>query len=56
MVDAGKFDGALGIISAISGLKVLRVSDKLKRLKRPIEVSICQMFLEGRRNVWKLNC
>ncbi|TYJ99299.1 allantoate deiminase isoform X1 [Cucumis melo var. makuwa] len=38
VVDAGKFDGALGIISAISALKVLNMNGKLEELKRPIEV------------------
>ncbi|KAL8160244.1 hypothetical protein V2J09_001781 [Rumex salicifolius] len=38
VVDAGKFDGALGIISAISAMKVLKVHDMLKGLKRPVEV------------------
>ncbi|XP_038876942.1 allantoate deiminase 2 isoform X1 [Benincasa hispida] len=38
VVDAGKFDGALGIISAISALKVFNMNGKLEQLKRPIEV------------------
>ncbi|KAG7019778.1 Allantoate deiminase 2 [Cucurbita argyrosperma subsp. argyrosperma] len=38
VVDAGKFDGALGIISAISALKVFYMNGKLEELKRPIEV------------------
>lgn len=40
MVDAGKFDGALGIISAISALKVFHMNGKLEELKRPIEVRV----------------
>ncbi|XP_074576692.1 allantoate deiminase 1-like [Curcuma longa] len=40
VVDAGRFDGSLGIISAISALKVLKISGKLLKLKRPIEVSV----------------
>ncbi|AQL05237.1 metallopeptidase precursor [Zea mays] len=38
VVDAGMYDGALGIISAISALKVLKVTGKLQRLTRPVEV------------------
>ncbi|KAL9271831.1 Allantoate deiminase-like protein [Drosera capensis] len=38
VVDAGNFDGALGVISAISALKVLKFTEKLGRLKRPVEV------------------
>ncbi|GAB4840932.1 alpha-amylase 2 [Ancistrocladus abbreviatus] len=38
VIDAGKFDGALGIISAISALKVLRLNNKLGKLRRPVEV------------------
>ena len=39
MVDAGRFDGALGIVSAISALKALKVSGKLEKLNRPVEVN-----------------
>lgn len=54
MVDAGKFDGALGIIFAISALKVLKVINKLEMLKRPIEVNIFlvlepEMYIEFER-------
>ncbi|KAK8629834.1 hypothetical protein V6N13_078658 [Hibiscus sabdariffa] len=38
VVDAGIFDGSLGIISAISALKVLESNGKLGELKRPVEV------------------
>ncbi|GMI73325.1 allantoate amidohydrolase [Hibiscus trionum] len=38
VVDAGIFDGSLGIISAISALKVLKSNSKLGELKRPVEV------------------
>uniref|UniRef100_A0A7C8ZXM5 allantoate deiminase n=1 Tax=Opuntia streptacantha TaxID=393608 RepID=A0A7C8ZXM5_OPUST len=38
VVDAGRFDGALGIVSAISALKALKVSGKLEKLNRPVEV------------------
>ncbi|KAJ0081176.1 hypothetical protein Patl1_12201 [Pistacia atlantica] len=38
VVDAGMFDGSLGIISAISALKVLKSTRMLGNLKRPVEV------------------
>ncbi|CAN8325361.1 unnamed protein product [Cochlearia groenlandica] len=38
VIDAGKYDGSIGIISAISALKVLKVNGKLRELKRPVEV------------------
>lgn len=38
MIDAGMFDGALGIISALSAVKVLNVNGQLGKLKRPVEV------------------
>uniref|UniRef100_A0A2P2L3L7 Allantoate deiminase isoform X2 n=1 Tax=Rhizophora mucronata TaxID=61149 RepID=A0A2P2L3L7_RHIMU len=38
VVDAGIFDGSLGIISALSALKVLKNNGMLRKLKRPIEV------------------
>lgn len=38
VVDAGKFDGALGIVCAISALKALKVNGKLDKLRRPVEV------------------
>ncbi|PRQ30885.1 putative allantoate deiminase [Rosa chinensis] len=37
-VDAGIFDGSLGIISVLSALKVLSINGKLGELKRTIEV------------------
>ncbi|KAF7104093.1 hypothetical protein CFC21_105018 [Triticum aestivum] len=40
VIDAGMYDGALGIICAISALKVLRVTGKLQRLTRPVEHSV----------------
>lgn len=33
------YDGSLGIICAISALKVLKISGKLEKLHRPVEVS-----------------
>jgi len=38
VIDAGMYDGSLGIISAISALKVLKVTGNLQRLARPVEV------------------
>ncbi|KAK4487989.1 hypothetical protein RD792_003728 [Penstemon davidsonii] len=38
VIDAGMFDGALGIITALSALKVLKTNGMLGELKRPIEV------------------
>jgi hypothetical protein len=38
VIDAGMYDGSLGIICAISALKVLKVTGKLQRLIRPVEV------------------
>lgn len=42
VIDAGKFDGSLGIICALSALKVLNRTNGMERLKRPIEVSYFQ--------------
>ncbi|KAL5539657.1 hypothetical protein UlMin_044815 [Ulmus minor] len=38
VVDAGIFDGSLGIVSALAALKVLNTNGKLGTLKRPVEV------------------
>ncbi|XP_058201793.1 allantoate deiminase 2 isoform X1 [Rhododendron vialii] len=38
VIDAGMFDGALGIISALSAMKVLNVNGQLGKLKRPVEM------------------
>ncbi|KAH0455233.1 hypothetical protein IEQ34_015265 [Dendrobium chrysotoxum] len=38
VIDAGMYDGSLGIICAVSALKVLKVSGKLGKLSRPVEV------------------
>ncbi|TKY72664.1 allantoate deiminase [Spatholobus suberectus] len=38
VVDAGMFDGSLGIVSAIAALKALHVNGKLQKLRRPVEV------------------
>ncbi|XAR59409.1 Allantoate deiminase [Bertholletia excelsa] len=38
VIDAGKFDGALGITSALSALKVLSMTGQLEKLRRPVEV------------------
>ncbi|CAK9139844.1 unnamed protein product [Ilex paraguariensis] len=38
VIDAGIFDGSLGILSALSALKVLNITGRLKKLRRPVEV------------------
>ncbi|CAN1225593.1 Allantoate deiminase 2 [Linum grandiflorum] len=38
VIDAGIFDGSLGIVSAISALKVLKTTASLEQLKRPVEI------------------
>ncbi|GFQ00858.1 allantoate deiminase [Phtheirospermum japonicum] len=38
VIDAGMFDGALGIITALSALKVLNIKGTVGKLKRPVEV------------------
>ncbi|KAI3455792.1 hypothetical protein Pfo_012455 [Paulownia fortunei] len=38
VIDAGMFDGALGIITALSALKVLNIRGMLGKLRRPVEV------------------
>lgn len=38
VIDAGMFDGSLGIISAIAAVKALHVSGKLESFPRPIEI------------------
>ncbi|KAL3523136.1 hypothetical protein ACH5RR_015970 [Cinchona calisaya] len=38
VIDAGIFDGSLGIVCALSALKVLNTNNRLERLRRPVEV------------------
>lgn len=38
VIDAGIYDGSLGIVCAVSALKALKISGKLEKLKRPVEV------------------
>ncbi|KAF3774164.1 Allantoate deiminase [Nymphaea thermarum] len=38
VIDAGKYDGSLGIICAISALKALKASGRLSELRRRIEI------------------
>ncbi|KAF4377394.1 hypothetical protein F8388_013740 [Cannabis sativa] len=38
VIDAGMFDGPLGIISAIAAVKVMNICGKLGMLRRPVEV------------------
>lgn len=44
VIDAGIFDGALGIISALSALKTLHHNGTLEKLRRPVEVSNWLIF------------
>ena len=38
VIDAGRYDGALGIVTAIAAVKVLKVEGWLQQFPRPIEV------------------
>ncbi|KAL4201223.1 hypothetical protein AMTRI_Chr02g215010 [Amborella trichopoda] len=38
VIDAGIYDGSLGIICAISAMKVLKMSGMLEKLRRPVEI------------------
>nr|XP_027086088.1 allantoate deiminase 2-like isoform X2 [Coffea arabica] len=38
VIDAGKFDGSLGIVCALSALKVLNMTNRMGRLRRPVEI------------------
>ncbi|CAH9097684.1 unnamed protein product [Cuscuta europaea] len=38
VIDAGYFDGSLGIVSAVSALKVLKETGRLGKLRQPVEV------------------
>ncbi|KAH9316277.1 hypothetical protein KI387_024904, partial [Taxus chinensis] len=38
VVDAGMYDGSLGIICALAAIKALKISGKLEELPRPVEV------------------
>lgn len=38
VIDAGRYDGALGIVTAIAAVKALKVEGKLQQFPRPIEV------------------
>ncbi|KAF9598197.1 hypothetical protein IFM89_025814 [Coptis chinensis] len=39
VIDAGMFDGSLGIVYAVSAVKVLKIEGKLENIRRLIEVS-----------------
>lgn len=41
MIDAGRYDGALGVVSAIAAVKALQKSGRLVDYPRPIEVTTC---------------
>lgn len=38
MIDGGRYDGALGIVTAIAAVKGLKKEGKLRQFPRPIEV------------------
>ncbi|KAF9596851.1 hypothetical protein IFM89_013899 [Coptis chinensis] len=38
VIDAGMFDGSLGIVCAVSAVKVLKIEGKLENIRRPIKV------------------
>jgi allantoate deiminase len=38
VIDAGRYDGALGIVTAIAAVKVLKIEGKLQQFPRPIEI------------------
>lgn len=38
VIDAGRYDGALGIVTAIAAVKALKVEGKLQQFPRPIEI------------------
>lgn len=44
VIDAGRYDGALGIVTAIAAVKALKVEGKLQQFPRPIEVGSVFMF------------
>lgn len=57
VIDAGRYDGALGIVTAIAAVKALKIEGKLQQFPRPIEVGSVFMFwmsLEcNARGFWK---
>lgn len=54
VIDAGKYDGALGIVAAIAAVKALKMEGKLQQFPRPIEVGSAQLCLRSRNGV--LSC
>ncbi|XP_043701924.1 allantoate deiminase 2 [Telopea speciosissima] len=38
VIDAGIYDGSLGIVCAVSALKVMKITGNIEKLKRPVEV------------------
>lgn len=51
VIDAGKYDGALGIVAAIAAVKALKMEGKLQQFPRPIEVGSAQLCLHSRNGV-----
>ncbi|KAK1379135.1 hypothetical protein POM88_025879 [Heracleum sosnowskyi] len=50
IIDAGKFDGSLGIVSALSALKVLHVNGRLEKLRRPVEDKLRPVLTDIRKH------
>ncbi|KAK1397550.1 hypothetical protein POM88_007413 [Heracleum sosnowskyi] len=50
VIDAGKFDGSLGIVSALSALKVLHVNGRLEKLRRPVEDKLRPVLTDIRKH------
>lgn len=51
VIDAGKYDGPLGIVAAIAAVKVLKMEGKLQQFPRPIEVGSAQLCFHSRNGV-----
>ena len=49
MIDAGMYDGALGIITAIAAVKALKIKGQLNNFPRPIEVIKDQEYITVRK-------
>ncbi|KAK1397551.1 hypothetical protein POM88_007414 [Heracleum sosnowskyi] len=51
VIDAGKFDGSLGIVSSLSALKVLHVNGRLEKLRWPVEDKLRPVLTDIRKHV-----
>lgn len=54
VIDAGYFDGSLGIVCAISALKALNATGRLDKLRRPVEVR--HINISKHAIVWHVFC